>query len=74
MINTSNIRDLNLITIKEAAEILRLKPQTVRLYLSNGRLPREKLCSKWHKKPTFFKDRLVDYINNFDKYQEKLCI
>ena len=69
-----NIQNLDLITVKEVAELLRIKPQTVRLYLMNGRLPREKLCSKWHKKPMFFKNKLIDFINNPEKYETKLCI
>jgi len=73
MINNS-IENLDLITVKETAELLRIKPQTVRLYLMNGRLPREIICSKWHKKPMIFKDKLIDFIKNPDKYQEKLCI
>lgn len=70
----TKINDLDLITVKEAAELLRIKPQTVRLYLTNGRLPREHICSKWHKKPMIFKNKLIDFINNPDKYQPKLCI
>lgn len=71
---TNITENLDLITVKETAELLRMKPQTVRLYLMNGRLPREKICSKWHKKPMIFKDKLIDFIKNPDKYQEKLCI
>jgi predicted site-specific integrase-resolvase len=66
--------DLNLITLKEAAEMLRIKPQTMRLYITNGRLPREFLCSQWHKRPLIFKDRLIEFINNPEKYQPKLCL
>lgn len=73
--NTINATDnLELITVKEVAELLRLKPQTIRLYLTNGRLPREIVCSKWHKKPMFMKDKLIDFIRNPEKYQERLCI
>ena len=71
MDNNSN---LDLITVNEAALLLRIKPQTVRLYLTNGRLPREHLCSKWHKKPMIFKNKLIDFINNPDKYENRLCI
>lgn len=74
MVNSNNIEDLNLITINETALLLRLKPQTVRLYLTNGRLPREILCSKWHKKPLIFKDKLIDFIKNPEKCTSKLCI
>ena len=70
----TKINDLDLITVKEAAELLRIKPQTVRFYLMNGRLPRKLLCSKWHKKPLIFKSKLVDFINNPEKYETKLCI
>lgn len=46
--------NLDLITVSEAAALLRIKPQTVRLYLMNGRLPRKKLCSKWHGEASIF--------------------
>jgi len=66
--------NLDLITVSEAAALLRIKPQTVRLYLMNGRLPRKKLCSQWHGKPLFFKEKLIDFVRNPDKYQEGLCL
>ncbi len=73
--NTFNTtEDLELMTVKEVAELLRLKPQTIRLYLVNGRLPRKIVCSKWHKKPMFLKYKLIDFIRNPEKYQERLCI
>ena len=65
--------DLDLITVNEVALLLRIKPQTVRLYLSNGRLPRDILCSKWHKKPMIFKSKLVDFIKNPQNYNNRLC-
>lgn len=74
MSEDNNIHQLDLLTVKEVAELLRLKPQTIRLYLTNGRLPREIVCSKWHKKPMFLKDKLIDFIRNPEKYQERLCI
>lgn len=75
IMNTQNTTEnLELMTVKEVAELLRLKPQTIRLYLINGRLPREIVCSKWHKKPMFLKDKLIDFVRNPEKYQERLCI
>ena len=74
MTNENFKNDLDLITVNEVAQLLRIKPQTVRLYLSNGRLPREILCSKWHKKPMIFKSKLVDFIRNPEKYETRLCI
>lgn len=74
MSNTNMMEQLDLITINEVAELLRIKPQTVRLYLMNGRLPRKILCSQWHKKPMFFRDKLIDFIRNPYKYEDKLCI
>lgn len=70
----SETNGLELITLKEAAELLRLKPQTMRLYITNGRLPREFLCSQWHKRPLIFKDKLIEFIRNPEKYQPKLCL
>lgn len=74
MNNLDIINDLDLITVNEVALLLRIKPQTVRLYLSNGRLPRDILCSKWHKKPMIFKSKLVDFIRNPQNYNNGLCI
>lgn len=70
----SETNGLELITLKEAAELLRIKPQTMRLYITNGRLPREFLCSQWHKRPLIFKDRLIEFIRHPEKYEQKLCL
>jgi|GEM_PF-3751384 len=55
---------MELLTVKEAAEFLRVPKNTLISWLSNGTIPKEKISCKIGARRIFQKDKLIKFVQS----------